>query len=71
MKKTNFEKLKEMTIEEASKKMAREIYSIFRSSLTKKEFIEQIEKWMRERVEEPDDKKNRKLYEIDVKEDIA
>lgn len=71
MKQTNFEKIKEMTIEEASKKMARDIYSIFRSSLTKKEFIERIEKWMRERAEEPDDKKNEELYEIDVKEDIA
>lgn len=43
---TNMQKMKNMSSKQLAKFLSEEVYSIFRFSLTKKEFTEKLEYWL-------------------------
>ena len=45
-KQTNMQKMKNMSVKQLSNFLGEEIYSVFRFSLTKKEFTEKLEHWL-------------------------
>lgn len=66
-KQTNRDKCSELNNDKLAEFMGNEIYTIFRFSLTKKEFVEKLEGWLNAKVEPKDTKKNDKLYDYDVR----
>ena len=47
--------------------MGNEVYTIFRFSLTKKEFVKKLEEWLNSEVEPRDTNKNNEIYDYNIR----
>lgn len=60
-------KLKRLNSRELAELMGNEVYTIFRFSLTKKEFVKKLEEWLNSEVEPRDANKNNEIYDYNIR----
>lgn len=60
-------KLKRLNSRELAELMGNEVYTIFRFSLTKKEFVKKLEEWLNSEVEPRDTNKNNEIYDYNIR----
>ena len=66
-KEKNINKIKKLNSNELAKLMGDEVYLIFRYSLTKKEFVEKLEKWLNSEAEERSKDQNHEIYDYNIR----
>lgn len=59
--------IKKLNSKKLSKLMGDEVYLIFRYSLTKKEFVEKLEKWLNSEVEPKTESHDYEIYDYNIR----